>query len=100
MQNSISNSHITIHHKQFDMVGTKTLRKTQRDIMAKIKPYCTLTNIDVSIESDMSATLVSYVWAGTSFNKKIITTIFNHLQDGWDEHLTASECEQLKSWAS
>ncbi len=82
------------------MVATKSLRKIQRDIMAKIKPYCTLTNVEVSIESDMSATLVSYVWSGSSFNKKIISTIFNHLKEGWDENLTASESEQLKSWVS
>ena len=71
-------------------------KQKQRYLLAKIKPYCPLSNGVLSVELDVSVGLVSYVWLGVSKHKKVLEYIYNNLQEGWDNDLTPSEVKEIQ----
>jgi hypothetical protein len=70
-------------------------KQKQRQIMDKIKPFCTLSNTNIAILADVSPSLVSYVWAGIGRNETVLKTILSNLSEGWDEVVSNEEIESL-----
>lgn len=72
-------------------------KQKQRHLLAKVRPFMKISNIDIAIDMDVSASLVSCVWSGLNKNPKIIKTILSNLQDEWMEHVTPEELTEIES---
>lgn len=57
------------------------------EIMKAIRPFVTLSNVEIARMAEVSPGLVSAVFAGVNTNTKILDIIFSNISEGWEDVL-------------
>jgi hypothetical protein len=65
----------------------KCTKEQQFAIMKAIKPFVTISQVEISRQTNMSSSLVAAVFAGVNNNPVVLKIIFLNLKDGWEDSL-------------
>lgn len=64
----------------------QSLSKIQQyELLKSLRPFLSISMADVARMSDVSSGLVTYVFQGVNSNPKVLSTILNNLNDGWQD---------------